>query len=120
MNILYLSQHPALDPQRIATGNQLRDSGLIRELRAAGHQVTQLSPMPADGKPSPVFYSSQQELHKVLHNDDYQAVIAGYWTLLSDLPSLDIPVVVDVIAPPGCWRPSIKVPAFWNMKAGAC
>ena len=100
MNLLYLSLDEPLDPQTVATGNQVRVQGIRGALEATGHQVTQLSPA-TDQATSTIHevYQTRDELSDQISHGQFDAILAGYWSLLAHLPQTELPVILDFIAP---------------------
>ena len=88
--ILYLSFSEPLDPNLVATGNQVRCAGITHALKEQGYDVTHYSFNSND---------DEQQLSELLNNNTFSAILVAYWSLLSSLPETDTPVILDVIAP---------------------
>lgn len=100
MKIFQLSLHPPFDPARVATGSQVREAGLAAALTAAGHQITFCAPLPAGERAgSELYYSSPQQLAARIAACRPDAILVAYWTLLAALPAVQVPVILDCIAP---------------------
>ena len=104
MKILYLSLDPPLDPERVATGNQVRAQGIREALADAGHEVLLAVPAPeASEPPGPqadhIAYRTREELEAVIRDRGIEAVLVAYWALLAHLPDQGPPVVLDFVAP---------------------
>jgi len=90
MRILYLTLEPPLDVDGVASGNQLRAAMLITALGAAGHEALQHSRE----------QWTRDAVTQCIHGEQPDVVMLGYWQLAEELPEeLDVPVVVDCIAP---------------------
>lgn len=104
MKILYLTLDPPLDPERVATGNQVRAQGISEALAIAGHEVTLAMPERRDQAVTPATgryrtYRTQDELATLIDGEGIKAVLVAYWALLTHLPHCRQPVILDVIAP---------------------
>jgi glycosyltransferase involved in cell wall biosynthesis len=101
MKILYLSLDPPLNLETVATGNQVRVQGILEILRKAGHDIVQSFPAPdhiATNSDSGC-YRTKDELESFISGKKFDAILVGYWSLLSHLPDTRLPVVLDFIAP---------------------
>jgi glycosyltransferase involved in cell wall biosynthesis len=100
MKILYLTLLPPFDPARVATGNQVREAGIRKELLDAGHAVLTCAPSSAETKKETgSYFASEQELARYIDSCQPDAILVGYWTLLAWLPPVKAPVILDFIAP---------------------
>lgn len=90
MRILYLTLELPLDPDAVATGNQLRADMLGSALADAGHEIVWHVHEP----------SKEREIAQRIRQERPDALLLGYWQLAEWLPDdLDLPVVIDCIAP---------------------
>lgn len=90
MRVLYVSEDPALDPDRPASGNQVRAAALTAALEH--HGVELLHACHQSAQPG--------EMEELISQHRPDAIIAGYWKLLESLPeTMELPVVADCIAP---------------------
>ena len=91
-----------MDPDQVATGNQVRVQGIRDALGLAGVEVIQAtytaetSPVDAGGC---FHYHTSDELQQFIKEQDPSLLIAGFWTILDHLYEFDLPVVLDFIAP---------------------
>lgn len=100
MKIFYLSLHLPFDPERIATGNQVREAGIARALQAAGHEVRHCAQVPADtAEQGDGSFVSAEQLAARLAAFAPDIILVGYWALLASLPPTRVPVICDFIAP---------------------
>ena len=99
MHILQLSLHSLFDPTRVATGNQVREVGLRDALQTAGHRVSVLRQREPDAATEAGTYVDARDLQRQVAALQPDALLVGYWSLLERLPSLDVPVILDCIAP---------------------
>ena len=101
MKILYLGLDPPLNLVAIATGNQVRVQGILETLQKTGHEVVQTFPAPENNSASfdSESYRTKDELESYLAGNNFEAILVGYWSLLSHLPNTRLPVVLDFIAP---------------------
>lgn len=90
MRILYLTLEPPLDPDQVATGNQLRAAMLNETLSSAGHETIRHD---SESWTRPA-------VAKCIRKTQPDVILLGYWQLAELLPDkLDSKVVVDCIAP---------------------
>ncbi len=103
MNIVLITLEPPLEAELAARGNMVRAAHLVQGLTAHGHQVKQLFRQPYDKSPVPdirAMYRNTDELARLIEQHQPDAIVLGYWMLIADLPpGLDIPVILDFIAP---------------------
>ncbi len=103
MKILYLTLEPPFDARLTARGNAVRARQLGTALASAGVEVQQAWRRPYDDSPvkaDPWLYHNAGELAALLDRFRPDAILAGYWALLADLPATTaVPVVLDFIAP---------------------
>ena len=91
-----------MDPDQVATGNQVRVQGIRDALGLAGVEVIQAtftaetSRVDAGGC---FHYHTSDELQQFIKEQDPCLLIAGFWTILDHLYEFDLPVVLDFIAP---------------------
>ncbi|MFT5320977.1 MAG: glycosyltransferase involved in cell wall biosynthesis [Pseudohongiellaceae bacterium] len=100
MKLLYLTLDTPLDIQQVATGNQVRVLGIREVLEDAGHEVVQLvySSDP-DTAVNANIYHSREELEALVGRGQFDVIIVAYWSLLADLPTTEVPIILDFIAP---------------------
>ncbi len=103
MKILLITLEPPLEVELAARGNMVRAAHLVKGLEAHGHEVRQTFRQPYDKSPVPdirAMYRNTDELARTIEQYQPDAIVLGYWMLTADLPpNLDIPLVMDFIAP---------------------
>nr|WP_242482479.1 glycosyltransferase [Thiocystis violacea] len=97
-----------LDPTGVASGNSVRAYFLALGLAQAGIEVVHVYPAdlgaPRDPAPRPGIrvrtYADADTLASLIAQESPAALLIGYWELIESLPEdLDLPIVLDVVAP---------------------
>jgi len=107
MKVLIITHGTLLDDREIVSGNSVRAHFLAQGLVDAGISVVHCHPRSLSGPAAsrcPAVtvrtYADRQGLARVLDQESPDVILVGYWELLEDLPAqLDVPVVLDVVAP---------------------
>ena len=88
------------------TGNGIRAWGLAMGLKTHGHHITYTThittahTIPKQSTVELATYDTDQELHRLIQQQQPDVIIVGYWELIRSLPTdLDIPIVLDLLAP---------------------
>ena len=94
MKLLYLCEDGPLDPERPASGNQIRAARLARSLEAAGVEVKHAWRNGPDG------FQRAGDIERLIRQQAPDVILLGYWKLLEWLQEPPaVPVVVDCYAP---------------------
>ena len=102
MKVLYITLDPPMDPDQVATGNQVRVQGIRDALELAGVEVIQATYTTEKSRVDSLgcfHYHTSDELRQFIKEQDPVLLIAGFWTILDHLYASDLPVVLDFIAP---------------------
>lgn len=97
MHILMIAQEPALDRDKVVTGNAIRANQLATCLTDAGHRITHVW---QNGGALENTFSNRDELRSLLAQHNADVHLVTYWELLDLMPfESPVPLVLDFVAP---------------------